>query len=367
MAVQSISQMARSGRFSLPLHGLRGIAVLFVLFSHLGNADMWLLPIPHDAIGKVGVWIFFALSSFLLTRGLCAALSRQDSWGWPLLSYAIHRVLRIYPLYVLVLIAHWLLGDISAASVFRHLMLQEGVAELWAIPVEFKYYLVVPLVALAAQHVPLRWVSACLLAGVLASFADGQAHVRAVFSIELALLPKLAPFLLGSLLALHADRLLAMRADARGQLRWLASLCSPLGQGLLWGFFVVVAVLFRAMIKGHVSHQWAALLGGLIALSAVGLILVSLHQTWTASLLRNRLLVFFGEISFSLYLLHMFFVHAMEAWGRSLPAMLQAWLVMAVCIPAAFLSWRFIERPGIQAGKCLDDKLQTRAGRRCYS
>jgi len=44
------------------LHGLRGIAVLFVVFSHLGGLGLFLFPIPHDGIGKVGVWIFFVLS-----------------------------------------------------------------------------------------------------------------------------------------------------------------------------------------------------------------------------------------------------------------------------------------------------------------
>ena len=38
--------------FFAPLQGLRGIAVLYVLLSHLGNAGLFLLPVPHDAIGK---------------------------------------------------------------------------------------------------------------------------------------------------------------------------------------------------------------------------------------------------------------------------------------------------------------------------
>lgn len=364
--MQFSSHAAQAGRFSLPLHGLRGIAVLFVLFSHLGNAGMSLVPIPHDAIGKVGVWIFFSLSAFLLTRGLCQALARQGTLGRPLIGYGIHRVMRIYPLYVVVLLLHWLLGEITASSIGRHLLLQEGDAELWAIPVEFKYYLIVPLVALAVQHVPRRQVSMALLAVVLVSFGYGMADPRSVFSIELDLLPKLAPFLLGSLLALHVDGL--QQASARlagdGWSRWLAGLLSTPGQILLWVFFLISTVLFRTMIKGLLPYGLAPLFDLMIAFSAIGLILVCLHPTWTAALLRNRVLVFFGEISFSLYLLHMFIVHGMEKWGDTLPSTLQAWLVMAICVPLGYLSWRFIERPGIQAGKRLDGWLQGLTRRR---
>lgn len=383
--------MAQPGRFSLPLHGLRGLAVLFVLFSHVGNAGMSLLPVPHDAIGKIGVWIFFSLSAFLLTRGLCEALSRDGSQGRALISYGIHRVMRIYPLYVVVLLLHALWGDISSSSIGRHLLLQEGAAELWAIPVEFKYYLIVPLVALAAQQWPMRWVARSLLAGILVSFGYGLADPKAVFSIELDLLPKITPFLLGSLLALwteqkprtgpkvsgrhssdgasdrqpsdrasdrqSSDRQVSDGHDQPEHGPWLARLLSPIGQMLLWSFFLGVTVLFRSMIKGYLPYDLAPVIAVLIALSAGGLIVVCLHPTWTAALLRTRPLVFLGEISFSLYLLHMFFVHAMQQWGAGIPIALQGWLVLALCLPVSILTWRFIERPGIQAGRYLADKL----------
>ncbi|MDO4231272.1 MAG: acyltransferase [Lautropia sp.] len=366
--MQSISQPSKTAQFSLPLHGLRGIAVLIVLFSHLGNAAMPLAPIPHDAIGKVGVWIFFSLSSFLLTRALYRSVSREASWWQPLVSYGVHRVFRIYPLYVAVLLLHWLLGELSAADVSRHLMLQQGEAELWAIPVEFKYYLVVPLVALAAQHVPVRWVSACLLGLLLLSLGYGVFHPVAVFSVELDLLPKLSPFLMGSLLALHVDQLMSASEGHGAREGWTRHLLSLRGQIMVWGFFLSISVLFRAMIKADVTYQLAPLIAVLIAAATVALILVSLHAcTWTASFLRARVLVFFGEISFSLYLLHMFFVHAMERWGNAIPVFLQGWLVMAVCIPVSMLTYRYIERPGIQAGKYLGDKLNFAASRRCLS
>lgn len=59
------------------LQGLRGLAVLYVLASHIGNYNLKLLPIPLNATGKVGVWIFFGLSAYLLTVKLIWQLSCQ--------------------------------------------------------------------------------------------------------------------------------------------------------------------------------------------------------------------------------------------------------------------------------------------------
>jgi len=53
------------------LDGLRGLAVLVVIASHLSNVG--LLPQPGlSGTGKAGVYLFFVLSAFLLTRILLA-------------------------------------------------------------------------------------------------------------------------------------------------------------------------------------------------------------------------------------------------------------------------------------------------------
>ena len=115
--------------FFAPLNGLRGIAVLYVVISHLGNGGLFLLPIPHDAIGKVGVWIFFALSAFLLTTHLCRDLDATSSRVSSLLQYIVHRVFRIYPLYIFVLIGHMIIGDISKVDLLKRLLLIQGWGE----------------------------------------------------------------------------------------------------------------------------------------------------------------------------------------------------------------------------------------------
>ncbi|MDO5057809.1 MAG: acyltransferase [Lautropia sp.] len=391
----------RMPHFSQPLHGLRGVAVLIVLLSHLGNADMPVMPLAHHAIGKAGVWIFFALSAFLLTRGLCTALTHARSTGQALMSYTVQRVFRIYPLYLVVLLLHGLVGNLSAAGVFEHLGLQAGRHELWAIPVEFKYYLVIPPVVLAARFLSRTWVTRALCALIACSFGAGLAQPDSVFSIELALLPKAIPFLAGSLLALHgfADAppvhthaappdttpagtaASGHRADS-GQVPARAGthgmsgaahaavmrrriraerMRSPWVQAGLWTLLLVATLMYRETTTRDLDIIIAAPLSLMLAAASAGLIHACLHPTWTARLLRTRPLVFMGEISFSLYLLHMFFIHAVAHLAPFLTPGQKGWLVLAVCIPVSVASYRLIEQPGIRAGKALGTCLSQAA------
>ena len=81
------------------LDGLRGVAVLIVVVSHLSNSGMYLLPLVNlRGNGKSGVYLFFLLSSFLLTYPFL--LKGKDALDRAYLAnYALRRFLRIYPLY----------------------------------------------------------------------------------------------------------------------------------------------------------------------------------------------------------------------------------------------------------------------------
>ena len=64
------------------LDGLRGLAVLVVIGSHLSNVGM--LPRPGlSGTGKSGVYLFFVLSAYLLTRILLQRpLPHYGSQSW---------------------------------------------------------------------------------------------------------------------------------------------------------------------------------------------------------------------------------------------------------------------------------------------
>jgi peptidoglycan/LPS O-acetylase OafA/YrhL len=334
-------------RFIAPLHGLRGIAVLYVVISHLGNGGLFLLPIPHDAIGKVGVWIFFALSAFLLTTHLCRELETTSSRVASLLQYIAHRVFRIYPLYIFVLISHFALDDISKTDFFKHILLIQGLGELWAIPVEFQYYFIIPVIAITSLYIPRRYVSLLLMAALMASLIYSYQQPASVFSNELNVFPKIAPFLFGSMLALLPYK--KVPSEFRKLYSLIPWVCLA---GLL-----ATTVLYRYVAKGYLSNLFAPWLSLAIGAAAVGLIYAALKPNPIASLLGSRPLAYLGKISFSIYLLHMFVLRLVQK-TTDLPVGMQAWFSLGLCVLCASFSYWAIERPGISAGKIIGQYLR---------
>lgn len=106
---RALAALGESGGGALPpvlpaLDGLRGLAVLIVLASHLANAGLPVFPgLSLSGTGKSGVYLFFVLSAYLLTRLLLARPVREWRSLHPWIDYGLRRVLRIWPLYLVVL------------------------------------------------------------------------------------------------------------------------------------------------------------------------------------------------------------------------------------------------------------------------
>ena len=87
------------------LDGLRGVAVLLVVWSHLSLKGLHALPqLNLEGSGKYGVYLFFSLSAFLLTHQILIARREQRRSPRYWARYSVRRVLRIFPLYAFVLL-----------------------------------------------------------------------------------------------------------------------------------------------------------------------------------------------------------------------------------------------------------------------
>lgn len=129
------------------LDGARAVAALMVLVSHSANAG--LLPgVLGKGAGQMGVVLFFVLSGFLMAYlHADRAFDRAE-----VERYARHRVGRVVPLYLaVVLISYLLFQRYENVIVFeiannedlaRHLFLIRGDHTLWTIPVEIHFYIV---------------------------------------------------------------------------------------------------------------------------------------------------------------------------------------------------------------------------------
>lgn len=92
-------------------------------------------------LGQYGVWIFFILSSLLLSLKF---LNNESFSGWKLLSYFVGRIIRIIPLFVIAVLFYSWMGLFDIETAVRVITLRETWAHFWTIPVEFKFYLLIP-------------------------------------------------------------------------------------------------------------------------------------------------------------------------------------------------------------------------------
>ena len=88
-----------------PLDGVRGIAAMLVVISHM---SLYRLFIPVKGIGQVGVLVFFVLSGFLMSYLYVRDDARKIR---PWFGFAIRRCFRVYPLYLFILVASYALHE----------------------------------------------------------------------------------------------------------------------------------------------------------------------------------------------------------------------------------------------------------------
>lgn len=337
------------------LDGLRGLAVIIVIISHTSNSGLFLFPgFNGTKIGKVGVFLFFILSSYLLTRPFIDAVHRKLSSKY-MLNYAMRRILRIFPLYVLYLllaVLTTLYFDLNIAEKARripfrlnwtgfwqHLFLQEGKGVTWSIPVEFKYYFILPFVAfLYAKIIPYHYVGATFLTLVLWGLLYSY---REVFSVGFELLHTVSYaeiFIMGAYAA--AIKVIWDKTPPSMSLRRIISCFAIIAVICLLITIPSVYVSLIQPVKLNFMHEnivffsfaWFFIL--LAILSGGILINRILSMNW---------LRFIGKISFSLYLIHMLVLLVIRL--LNLNYIIAAWLVLGISVILSTITYYVIERP----------------------
>lgn len=334
------------------LDGLRGLAVLIVLASHLSNAGMGLVPgVSLSGIGKSGVYLFFVLSAFLLVRLLLKRPPAGFADGRLWADYALRRVLRIWPLYLVVLFSAWALTrsgfagwhyQLDDAALWRHLTLREGQSVLWSIPVEFVFYLVLPLVA---------WVLACSMARAWPWWLEALGFAAALAAASLAWPPsealendvRLGPYLVIFLCGAYAARLdhrLRAAASPPSARTWAAVGLLAVA-ALVSTVPVAWAVLAGTPVDYSFNHRWFVFFG--LAWSA--LLLAVLHgPRWLRRPFAWAPARWVGVVSFSAYLWHMPVLDLMRAHGLAgWPA--PGWCALLAALVVAGVSFLLFERP----------------------
>lgn len=299
------------------LNGVRFVAAFLVIVDHtelfksyLGYPTLW--SNSYSAfLGAFGVSIFFVLSGFLITYLL---LEEQEEAPIRIRNFYLRRILRIWPLYYLILVLGFFVLphlDVFQVPIYStdmgesidRLLLFVGLAAnvafvylptvpfaniLWSVAVEEQFYLFWPHVVQFKRK--LLWIMLFLLGGYLVlKFYSGRLDRQ--FEL-LVIRTRFSAMILGGIgayLVFHQKAIIQF-------------LYSRVMQ-------VVLLVLFVCMGMDWIdfkSFTWIQ--DELISLVICGLIINIATNPKSLLSLENSVFVYFGKLSYGLYVYHLFAV-----------------------------------------------------------
>jgi peptidoglycan/LPS O-acetylase OafA/YrhL len=364
----------RDGTRSTALEALRGIAALGVLARHAWSLDGTALrftdrgfPELVIAQGAAGVWLFFALSGYVIAKPYVTAM--MDGRELPHLGgYARRRVARIYPAYLVVL------------AVFLVFMGQDVVDDLWQIPVhalllhnifpgeqqafynvswtlslEILFYAAVPIVALVVRRATHRVVNvrtmvtavcAIWIASVAWSLAAALMIVSETSVWLRAVLPSMLSMFCPGILFAIAEH--AARTDERWGRR-IAWVSQPAVAVPAVTLSIVVGALATTVTEPLIVYELARQSFAV----GFGILIVAVARHPVGAGPVGRIAMWLGAISYGIYLWHGALAEIVYAYGVWVPATgpslgayaLRTLYLVALTIPVAWLSWRYLEAP----------------------
>jgi len=337
------------------LDGLRGVAVLLVVFGHCCVYSPKFGPL-FSAIAKHGVWLFFILSSFLLTFLLSDRISMQNM-RLSLATYAFRRLIRIFPMYFFSLIllllfpsfVRMMFGD-QSFSLVKHIFLLYPIGNYWAISVEFEYYFIIPIICIIFS-----WLSSALhrtlylfFLMLTAFFCDVIFRRYFVFPPNFPHLPPyLGIFLIGSIIALYYRMIIDNQFSAIPQaiimLLQTATLIFWISTVPFIGPFICRTVWNESLYHFMARPFNISLMYALLLFTSL------LGGTWFRAILVFPFLRFVGIISYSIYLLHIFILGIVLPYTYNQIGYFASAVAALLCILfSCSLTYYFIERPFMQ-------------------
>lgn len=326
------------------IDGLRAIAVLSVMFFHVGFA--------HFGGGWVGVDVFFVISGYLITRLI---RDEYEAGTFSFAGFYARRARRLFPGFFFTVAASFIAGSLIFDPVYLQHFAGEvlyaivaasnffywldggyfGVAEqykpllhTWSLGVEEQFYLIWPLMIVLVLRYCRRYLWLVLTAAALASLFLAEYFfwadkARAVF----LLLPgRIFEFAIGAMLVWLV----------KYQRRSSALLDVALALGLALILVAVVGFTTKTPFPG--VYALVPCLGAALAIFGG----TSAHLRW---ILANRPMVGIGKISYSLYLAHWPII-VFYSYHRLNPLdHLEQAMICVASIAAATLMYTFIEQP----------------------
>ncbi|MCW3542944.1 acyltransferase family protein [Burkholderia cenocepacia] len=324
------------------LDTLRAIAVVAVMLSH------WVPGFAYPINwGLVGVYVFFSISGYVITRGLLSEQARSGG-SIDLRWFFARRVIRIWPIYFLTIAFIYFVypGFVDGGMGWHMLFLSNIFFSLkgaflfpvhfWSLSVEQQFYLAWPFILIAYHRRNLMIVIAAMMIVSPLSrwYFDVYLHnIQAAFYAPNSNLDCLAA---GALVAVAEIRKSWDRALNAG---------GALGAALL---------AFIVTMSASGNDLWnIALTGTAIAMISAWLIAWLGRSSKRSRALCNPVSLYIGRISYGMYLYHLM-IGSYIFYGTpigKLPIWVSAISSVAITVAIASMSWHFIERPLLSIGR----------------
>jgi peptidoglycan/LPS O-acetylase OafA/YrhL len=350
------------------IDGLRAIAVLAVVLFH---------AFPQTFRGGfIGVDVFFVLSGYLISRIIFEQLN-QGTFNF--FDFYARRIKRIFPALLIVLVAAYIAGwftlladeygqlgqHIAAGAAFISNFVLWGEAgyfdnsahtkpllHLWSLGIEEQFYIVWPLLLWLASKLRFPLFALTLILAALSFYLNVTGIKSDAVATFYSPQTRIWELLLGSGLAwcalykkdAVADAVIFIDKCCRRQ----KTIVDPVHARTRManalsclGFILLIYSLIRFNRDLQFPGKWA-----LIPVLGTAFILAAGPLAWlNTKILSNKVLVWFGLISYPLYLWHwplLSFAWIVEA---SPPSLLTRLGLIGLSIALAWLTYRLIERP----------------------
>lgn len=303
------------------IDGLRAIAVLAVIFYHLGFS--W---IPG---GFLGVDLFFVISGYVITRLLLDSIER--SGGLDLRAFYLARIRRLLPALAFMLVTTalavgiWapdtikrflidtpfaLTGSMNWWLVGRHLDYFEAIGRppllqhTWSLAVEAQFYLIWPLILLlilkffGKKRIAIASLAIAAISGIILMIVS--------FSLDAASASKVSHVYFGTdthSIGLFLGAALAVSWIPQNFKTTVSKKAQDFIDGIgVFGFLGILAAFLLIDESDPTLYKIAFPLAGLFAAAIITSIVHPASRF--APILQNRVLLWIGERSYAIYLWH---------------------------------------------------------------
>ena len=334
------------------LDGLRGVAILAVIFHHFG-----FVPPGWMDWGPVGPNLFFALSGYLITLSLWKLRDKADAersgFGWLLTKFHARRMARLLPAIVVLLAIGWLWGlpEYRESWAWHLTFLTNmlivwnnawvgSLSHFWSLSMQEQFYMLWPALLL----VPRAFFPQAMLAVAISA---GAFRLGCIWTG----VPEFARWFLlpGSLDAFAVGGLAAwMHRHGWGRIvnseKWSGLFCAG----------ALAALAFSRYLRylpdthpGTAAVEWFECLFFCWLL----LRLVGAPHSAAARALTLRPLVYVGKVSYGVYVFHALIAVALSGWLASVGltathfTFVRAVVLSGISIAVAAASWRWLEQP----------------------